>query len=78
MRLGKYLSSLTKPELEELKEKLNLTYDEEEVFILLNRGSSREQVAQKLSVSPATVGNRINDINQKIKRLSAMAGVRFE
>ena len=29
-RLGKYLSSLTKPELEELKDQLNLTDDEEE------------------------------------------------
>ena len=34
MRLGKYLSSLTKPELEELKDLLNLTDDEEEVFII--------------------------------------------
>ena len=32
MRLGKYLSSLTKPELEDLKEKLNLTDDEEMIF----------------------------------------------
>ena len=32
MRLGKYLSSLTKPELEELKEQLNLSDDELEVF----------------------------------------------
>ena len=32
MRLGKYLSSLTKPELEELKDLLNLTDDEEKIF----------------------------------------------
>ena len=33
MRLGKYLSSLTKPELEELKELLNLTEDEEKAVL---------------------------------------------
>ena len=68
-KLGKYLASLTKPELEELKELLNLTYDEEEVFNLIKRGSSREQMAQKLSVSPSTVGEKITNINKKIVKL---------
>lgn len=68
-KLGKYLASLTKPELEELKELLNLTYDEEEVFNLISRGSSREQMAQKLSVSPSTVGDKITNINKKLIRL---------
>ena len=68
-KLGKYLASLTKPELEELKELLNLTYDEEEVFNLIRRGSSREQMAQKLSVSPSTVGEKITNINKKLIRL---------
>ena len=68
-KLGKYLASLTKPELEELKELLNLTYDEEEVFNLIKRGSSREQMAQKLSVSPSTVGEKITNINKKIIKL---------
>ena len=36
MRLGKYLSSLNKPELEELKDQLNLTDDEEMVFHVSN------------------------------------------
>lgn len=33
MRLGKYLSSLTKPELEELAEKLNISEDKKQNFI---------------------------------------------
>ena len=37
MRLGKYLSSLTKPELEELKEQLNLSDDELLVFDNLSK-----------------------------------------
>ena len=32
MRLGKYLSSLTKPELEELRDLLNLSDDEYPIF----------------------------------------------
>ena len=38
MRLGMYLTSLTKPELEELRERLNLTDDELLIFDLLSRG----------------------------------------
>lgn len=72
MRLGKYLTSLTTPELEELKSLLNLTYDEEEIFDLLKKGSSRESVADHLNVSPATVGNRIVDIKKKMERLKNM------
>ena len=45
MRLGKYLSSLTKPELESLKEQLNLTDDEELVFFHLSKGRSKEKIA---------------------------------
>lgn len=72
MKLGRYLTSLTTPELEELKSLLNLTYDEEEVFELLKRGSSREMIADKTKVSPATVGNRILSMNKKIEKLKNM------
>lgn len=68
-RLGKYLSSLTKPELEELKERLNLTDDEEMVFNELARGRNKIIVADKCSISSSTVDNRIKSINSKLKRL---------
>lgn len=68
-RLGKYLTSLTKPELEELKEALNLTEEEEKVVELIRRGKSREQIAMLLSVSSSTVGNRVTNINNKRERL---------
>ena len=45
MRLGMYLTSLTKPELEELRERLNLTDDEEVVFKGLSKGRSRIRIA---------------------------------
>ena len=62
MRLGKYLSSLTKPELEELKPLLNLTDNELEVFSLLSAGKSNYYIADKICVCERTV----NRISQKI------------
>ena len=72
MRLGKYLTSLTKPELEELKSNLNLTEDQLKIFELLLKGGSRDFIADKINVSPATVGNRIGEIVKKINRLKEM------
>ena len=69
MALGKYLSSMTKPELEELKNLLNLTEDEEEVFNGLSRGRSKTRVADDCMVSTSTVDNRIKSISLKVARL---------
>lgn len=69
MRLGKYLSSLTKPELEELKELLNLTDDEEAIFNGLSKGKGKIQVAIDCMVSSSTVDNRIKSISLKVIRL---------
>ena len=48
MRLGKYLSSLTKPELELLKEQLNLSDDEEPIFNHLSKGRSKVAVSESI------------------------------
>lgn len=69
MRLGKYLSSLTKPELEEIKELLNLTEDEEMIFKGLSKGRNKTQVAIDCMVSISTVDNRIRAISGKLIRL---------
>lgn len=69
MRLGKYLSSLTKPELEEVKEQLNLTDDEEMVFLGLAKGRSKIRIAEDCLVSERTIDNRIKSIRGKIARL---------
>lgn len=68
-RLGKYLSSLTKPELEALKEQLNLTDDEEVVFFQLSKGRSKIIVADNCGISQRTVDTRIKSINTKIERI---------
>lgn len=69
MRLGKYLSSLTKPELEELKDLLNLTDDEEKVFFELSKGRSKITAADNCLVSLSTIDNRIKSISNKLNRL---------
>lgn len=69
MRLGKYLSSMTKPELEEIRENLNLTDDEEMVFMQLSKGRSKTSISDNCMISISTVDNRIKAINKKIDRL---------
>lgn len=68
-RLGKYLSSLTKPELEEVKEQLNLTDDEEMVFLQLSKGRSKIVVSDNCKISISSVDNKIKAINLKMDRL---------
>lgn len=72
MRLGKYLSSMTKPELEELRENLNLTDDEDMVFVQLSKGRNKICIADNCMISVSTVDNRIKAINRKIDRLGVM------
>ena len=69
MRLGKYLSSLTKPELVKLEEQLNLTDDEAPVFLALSKGRSRPRIAGDNLISMSTVDARIRDINYKLQRV---------
>lgn len=68
MRLGKYLSSLTKPELEELKELLNLTEEEEKVFTRVSKGHSVGKISSDLNMSERTVSRRIEEISLKIQK----------
>lgn len=69
MRLGKYLSSLTKPELELLKERLNLTDDEEMIFCQLSKGRSNITTADNCRVSLSFVDSRIKSISLKVNKL---------
>lgn len=69
MRLGKYLSSLTKPEVEELREQLNLTDEEERIYNLLKKNKSNIEISDKLLLSESTLKRRIKDIQRKVYRL---------
>ena len=69
MRLGKYLSSLTKPEVERLRDELNLTEDEERIYNLLKKNKSIIEISDKLLLSESTLKRRIKDIQRKVDRL---------
>lgn len=63
------LSKFTKPELEFLRENLNLTEDEEQVFTMLTKGKSRVQISLETCLSVRSVDYRIHAIKKKISRL---------
>lgn len=69
MRLGTYLSSLTKPELVKLEEQLNLTDDEAPVFLGLSKGRSKTRIAGDNMISLSTVDSKIKSINCKLQRI---------
>ena len=69
MRLGKFLSDLTKPELEELEGLLNLTEEQAAIFYLLSKGKSNMYICEKCSLSSTSLHIRIRVIKDKIKRL---------
>lgn len=75
MRLGKYLSSLTKPELEELKENCGFTDTEKIIFTMLQNDKSSQYMANKLYVSVPTIDRKIKKIRNKIERLNDMNGI---
>lgn len=68
MRLGKYIQTLTKPELEELIEGINCTDDENEVIQYMRRGYSNVDIADRMCIATSTVSNRIRNIQDKIER----------
>lgn len=72
MRLGKYLTSLTKPELEELKEQLNLTEDENEIFKMLSKEKTLTEISNKLQMSIPTISRRVAFISKKMKGCDVM------
>ena len=69
MRLGKYLSDLTKPELEELKEQLNLSEDEELIFSALSKIKSRSEMSFMYKMSERTIDRKVKHITEKVKRM---------
>lgn len=66
MRLGKFLSSLTKPEVEEIKENCNFTDDELKVFNGLVKGNTVSRIALDCCMSERTVERKFEKINSKI------------
>lgn len=76
MRLGKYLSSLTKPEVDELREQLNLTDEELPIFNELSKSRSKLCIAENCRVCVSTVDSRTKSIKKKLFRLKGGADLR--
>ena len=74
MRLGKYLSSLTKPELELIVKIANFTDDEQKIFELLAKDKSITQIATNLCVCERTINRRIKNIESKISKVGKHYG----
>lgn len=72
MRLGYYLTSLTRTELELLMNELNLSDDEQMVFWSLSKGKSNVATADICQCSVATVSNRIAHIKYKVEKVINM------
>lgn len=68
MRIGKYLSSLTKPELEELKEKCNFSEEESIIYDMLSKQKSVLEISNVVLLSDRTVKRRIKKISEKVER----------
>ena len=74
MRLGKYLSSLTKPELESIIANANFTDDEQKIFELLTKDRCVTQIAINLCVCERTINRRIKNIESKISKVGGNYG----
>ena len=72
MRLGKYLSSFTKPELEDLTTNCGFTDNELVVVKMLKNDKTSIEIANKLFLSVPTIDRRIRRIRNKIERLDDM------
>lgn len=66
MRLGKFLSILTKPELERLCGICNMSEDESMVCRMLAVGKSVEQIREEMLTSRSTVTRRIMGAKRKV------------
>ena len=69
MRLGKFLSSLTKPELEELKEVLNLSEEQECIFDLMSKGRSNIYICEQCMLSSSSLDRKISEIKCKVNKI---------
>lgn len=74
MSLGKYLSTLTKPELDEFCGKSNFSDDEYVVFRMLSKGKSITEIAINLSVCERTINRRVKAIKNKLLRIEGLNG----
>lgn len=70
MRIGKYLSTLTKPELEEIEKKANFSDEEKTIYYMLSKGKSLTEISINNQISLSTLKRRINNIKLKVGKIN--------
>ena len=74
MRMGKFLSSLTKPELETIVTNANFTEEEQKIFEFLKKDKCIAEIAINLCVCERTINRRIKNIDSKISKVGEYRG----
>lgn len=69
-RLGNYLSSLTKPELEEIIEQCNFSDEEVIIFNMLSKRKGIIEISMEVGVSQKTIDRRVVDMKKKIIKVT--------
>lgn len=69
MRIGKYLSTLTKPELEEIENKANFSDEEKIIYYMLSKKKSLTEISINNQISLSTLKRRINNIKWKVDKI---------
>lgn len=69
MRIGKYLTLLTMPEIKEIQKICN--FNEEEIMIseMLSKKKSQIEIAEKMKLSLSTTKRRVRTIKEKVERM---------
>ena len=70
MRIGKYLSTLTKPELEEIENKANFSDEEKTIYYMLSKKKSLTEISINNQISLSTLKRRINNIKWKVGKIN--------
>ena len=74
MRMGKFLSSLTKPELEKIVTNANFTEEEQKIFEFLKKDKCIAEIAINLCVCERTINRRIKNMESKISKVGEYHG----
>ena len=68
MRLGKYLSSLLQPEVDNLYRNCGFVQEDIEILEMLRSRKTYIQIADKMGYSQRTVGRRVCEMKEKIMK----------
>lgn len=72
MRLGEYLSSLLRPEVDSLYENCGFIQEDIDILEMIRHRKTYVQIADKMGYSQRTVGRRVRKMKEKIMKVGGM------